>query len=462
MSEKQTMSRRLSEFAVSLKYEDIPSEVIEHLKNVMLDGYGCGLFGSTTPWMKIYKDVLTARTDRKEASIWGTRDKTSVTAAMMINGSAINSFELDDTHTDGIIHVSTGVLGCVTSFAEMLESVSGKEFLVAAALAYEISCRVAAPIGMELAHQGFNNTGTTCVFGSTAGVGRLLGLNAEQMQHAMGISGNWASGLQAVQFASMAKRIVPSKSSEGAIVGALLAKEGFTGIEDVFENEFGGFYHCFTDRVYDEERTCGELGDRWELMGIGLKFYSTCRSKHTTIDGLRKFRAEHPEIRPEDIKKIVVHTTSITRKYSVDADDIKSVVSAQLSHPYVCAVTLMEGNAFIDQFTEDKIKDPKILEFARKVEVVDDPEIENLPRALRYTVKIDIHLNDGRVFNLEVNYPKGHPKNPFTKEELLWKFKTLGYKAIQDDKKLDRIAEALFNLEEVKNVRSFVELLRKE
>jgi len=110
MSEKQTMSRRLSEFAVSLKYEDIPSEVIEHLKNVMLDGYGCGLFGSTTPWMKIYKDVLTARTDRKEASIWGTRDKTSVTAAMMINGSAINSFELDDTHTDGIIHVSTGVL----------------------------------------------------------------------------------------------------------------------------------------------------------------------------------------------------------------------------------------------------------------------------------------------------------------------------------------------------------------
>jgi len=177
---------------------------------------------------------------------------------------------------------------------------------------------------------------------------------------------------------------------------------------------------------------------------------------------LRKFRAEHPEIRPEDIKKMVVHTTSITRKCSVDADDIKSVVSAQLSHPYVCAVTLMEGNAFIDQFTEDKIKDPKILEFARKVEVVDDPEIENLPRALRYTVKIDIHLNDGRVFNLEVNYPKGHPKNPFTKEELLWKFKTLGFKAIQDDKKLDRIAEALFNLEEVKNVRSFVELLRKE
>ncbi len=200
--------------------------MLDHLKRVMLDCYGCGLFGSTTPWMKIYRDVLENMSDRQEASLWGTDRKTSVVNAMMINGSAINSFELDDTHTDGIIHVSTGVLGCVTAFAEMLGTMSGRDFLTAATLAYEVSCRVAAPVGMEIAHQGWNNTGTCCPFGSAAGVGNMLGLTPEQMGHAMGIAGNWAGGLQAVR-SPPAKRIV-RPILRGAIIGPSCA-ERFTG-----------------------------------------------------------------------------------------------------------------------------------------------------------------------------------------------------------------------------------------
>lgn len=454
-----TINGRLSKFSSELRFEDIPADVLEHLKRVMLDCYGCGLFGSTTPWMRIYRDVLGRRSDRREASLWGVGGRASVVSAMMINGSAINSFELDDTHTDGIIHVSTGVLGCITAFAEMQGNLSGRDFLTAAALAYEIPCRVAAPVGMEIAHQGWNNTGTCCPFGSTAGVGRMLGLSEQQMGHAMGIAGNWAGGLQAVQFASMAKRIVPSKSSEGAIIGALLAKEGFTGIEDVFENKFGGFYNCFTDDIYDVERTSGELGERWELMGIGLKFYSTCRSKHTTIGALRKFREDHPEIKPDDIERVVVHTTSITHKYSVGAEAITSVVAAQLSHPYVCAVTLLEGNAFIDQFTEEKIREPRILEFAKKVEVVHDEEIEKLPRHLRYTVRVDVHRNDGTVYNLEETYPKGHPRNPFSHEELLWKFRALSSRAIPDEKRVEKIIDVVLNMERLENFNELTGLL---
>lgn len=456
------INESISQFIFDLKYEDIPPEVTFHLKNILLDSYGCGLFGSTTPWMKIYKDVLLKMTDRQEATIWGTNQKTSTTAAMMLNGSAINSFELDDTHTDGIIHVSTGVLGCITAFAESLGTVSGKDFLTAAVLAFEIACRVAAPIGTELAHQGFNNTGTCCPFGSAAGVAKMLGLTKEQVIHAMGITGNWSSGLQAVQFASMAKRIVPSKSSEGAIVGCLLAKEGFTGIEDVFENKFGGFYNCFTDDVYNIEQTAGELGDRWELLGIGLKFYSTCRSKHSTIDTLRRFRQEHPEVKPEDIKKIRVGTTSITHKYSVDADAITSVVAAQLSHPYVCAVTMLEGNAFVDQFTEEKIRNKEILDFAKKVEVYTDEEIEKLPRALRYTVNVEVELNSGQKYAMKTEYPKGHPKNPFTKDELLWKFNSLAGKVFTDEERRKNIVEAVLNLEELDNIQTLTSLLRKE
>ncbi len=458
---KGTIGEALAKFAVELKYEDIPKEVLSHLKDVMLDGYGCGLFGTTTPWWSIYKKVLTSLFKEKEVSIWGDSDKTSVVAATMLNGAAINSFELDDTHTEGIIHVSTGVLGCVSSFAEYLGNVSGKDFLVATTLAYEVSCRIAAPVGRILADQGFNNTGVCCPIGSTAACGKLLNLNVDQMIDAFGIAANWSSGLQAIQFESMAKRIVPSKSSEGAIIGSLLAKEGFTGIKDVFENKFGGFYNCFTDDVYDRERIVGDLGVRYELMGIGLKFYSTCRSKHTTIDALKRFRSEHPEVKPEDIEKIVVHTTSITKKYSVDVDRIISVVSAQLSHPYVCAVVMLEGDAFIDQFNEEKIRDPKILELARKVEVVVDPEIDKLPNSLRYTVHVDIYLKDGRSYRVTQVFPKGHPKNPYTREELERKFKILAGKVFQDEERLNRIIETVMNLEDLPNVNELFKLLSK-
>ncbi|NLO58581.1 MAG: MmgE/PrpD family protein, partial [Synergistaceae bacterium] len=143
----------------------------------------------------------------------------------------------------------------------------------------------------------------------------------------------------------------------------------------------------------------------------------------------------------------------------VDADSITSVVAAQLSHPYVCAVTLLEGNAFIDQFTEEKIRDPRILEFAKKVEVVHDEEIEKLPRHLRYTVKVDVHLNDGRVFNLQETFPKGHPKNPFSSDELLWKFRTLSGKAIEDENRVDRIIDAVLHMEELASFNELTELL---
>jgi 2-methylcitrate dehydratase PrpD len=458
---QKTINSQLADFIVGLQYDDVPKEVLNHLKVVILDGYGCGLFGSTTPWMDIYRRVITNLSDRKESSIWGTNQKTSVVGAMKINGSAINSFELDDTHTDGIIHVCTGVLGCVTSFAESAGLITGKDFLTAAALAFEIACRVSAPVGMEIAHKGFNNTGTCCPFGSTAAVSKFIGLSPEQVVNAMGIAGNWSSGLQAVQFTSMAKRIVPSKSSEGAIIGALLAKEGFTGIQDVFENRFGGFYHCFSDHVYDMERICGDLGTRWELLGIGLKYYPTCRSKHTTIGALQRFKKENPDIAPHDIQKITIHTSSITQKYALENQSIDSIVAAQLSHPYVCAVTILEDEVFIDQFTEEKIRDPKIHEFMKRVEVVADNEIEELPRSLRYTVKIDIETREGKIFHLREEYPKGHPKNPLTREEAIWKFKRLAGKAIPNENHLNKIIDSVNSLEEYENISDFVKLLTK-
>ena len=123
---------------------------------------------------------------------------------------------------------------------------------------------------------------------------------------------------------------------------------------------------------------------------------------------------------------------------------------------------MLEGNAFVDQFNEEKIRDQRILEYAKKVEVYPDEEIENLPRNLRYTVKVQIELNDGRVFNLRTEYPKGHPLNPFTEEELLWKFDSLAGKVFDCADRRKKIVDAVMHLEDLDNVKVLTNLLRKE
>ena len=136
-------------------------------------------------------------------------------------------------------------------------------------------------------------------------------------------------------------------------------------------------------------------------------------------------------------------------------------MSAQLSHPYCAVVTILEGAAFVEQFTEEKIRDSKLLDLAREVEVIGDLEIDKLGRPLRYTVYIDVYLKDGKKYSITETYPKGHPKNPFTLEELHGKFKNLAGRVFHDEIKLNKIIKTIENLEELKDVRVLRDLLSK-
>ena len=114
--------------------------------------------------------------------------------------------------------------------------------------------------------------------------------------HALGIAGTQSAGLMAAQYGAMVKRMHAGRSSQSGLYGALLAREGFTGIVDVFESEYGGFCSTFSrshDRFKLEELTAG-LGERWETMRISLKFYSCVGSNHTTLDAIRTMQARHP------------------------------------------------------------------------------------------------------------------------------------------------------------------------
>src|SRR4249920_3670237 len=192
------------------------------------------------------------------------------------NGTQVQGFELDDVHREGVLHVGAVVLPALVAVAELRRGMSGREFLTAAVAGYEVGPRVGMCMGPEHIAQGWHSGATVGTFASAAGAARALGLSTDQTVHALGIAGTQAAGLMAAQFGSMVKRMHAGRSSQSGLYGALLAAEGFTGIQDVFEAPYGGFCTTFSrsnDR-FNMDELSASLGERFETMRIALKFYS--------------------------------------------------------------------------------------------------------------------------------------------------------------------------------------------
>src|SRR5476649_2749856 len=253
-------TRGIARFVSGLRYEAIPAEVRERIKLLILDAFGCALYGAHLEWCRILQQTL-AKLDRDgSCAVWGTRQRLSAPHAALANGTQVQGFELDDVHRAGVLHVGAVVLPALIAIAEMRRILDGREFLTAAVAGYEIGPRVGLCMGPEHIGQGWHSGATVGVFSATAGAARGLGLDAAKTVHALGIGGTQAAGLMAAQYGAMVKRMHAGRSSQSGLYGALFADAGFTGIVNVLESEYGGFCTTFsrsTDRFKLEELTAG-------------------------------------------------------------------------------------------------------------------------------------------------------------------------------------------------------------
>src|SRR3984957_18527505 len=205
----------------------------------------------------------------KACAVWGTDRRLSAPHAALVNGTLVQSFELDDVHRAGVLHVGAVTLPALFAVVDMRPGMSGRDFLRAAVAGYEIGPRVGLCMGPEHIAQGWHSGATVGVFSAAAGAAAGLKLSRDQTVHALGIAGTQAAGLMAAQYGAMVKRMHAGRASQSGLYGALLAENGFTGIPDVFESEYGGFCTTFSrsnDRFNLPELTSG-LGERFETMG---------------------------------------------------------------------------------------------------------------------------------------------------------------------------------------------------
>jgi 2-methylcitrate dehydratase PrpD len=454
-------TRGIAEFVSNLKYEAIPDEVRHRLKLLMLDSLGCALYGADLQWSRILQDKLAAIDGTRACGIWGTNRKLSAPHAALVNGTQVQGFELDDVHRAGVLHVGAVVLPALIPLAEIKQGMSGKEFLTAAAAGYEIGPRVGLCMGPAHIASGWHSGATLGVFSAAAGASRGLRLSAEQTVHALGIAGTQAAGLMAAQFGAMVKRMHAGRSSQSGLYGALFAEGGFTGIVNVLESEYGGF--CTTmsqskDNFDLKELTSG-LGSRWEAMGVALKFYSCVGSNHTTLDAIRLMQEEKP-FGAKDVKKIVVHGSKVTMEHVGWKYVPQGLTSAQLNLPYCVATLLLDGDVFVDQFTEAKVADPARMALAEKVEVHEDRDITAKGAKFRHMVHAEAHLNDGTVLKRTVEAGRGSEKNFASDADVVRKFEKLAAKALPQAQ-VEKLRDAMLGLEKLGDASELARLLQR-
>jgi 2-methylcitrate dehydratase PrpD len=451
-------TRGIAEFVANLQYEAIPEEVRHRLKLLMLDSLGCALYGADLEWSRILQDKLSAIDTTRSCAIWGTNKKLSAPHAALVNGTQVQGFELDDVHRAGVLHVGAVVLPALIPLAEMKPGMSGREFLTAAAAGYEIGPRVGLCMGPAHIASGWHSGATLGVFSAAAGAARGLKLNAEKTVHALGIAGTQSAGLMAAQFGAMVKRMHAGRSSQSGLYGALFAEAGFTGIVNVLESEYGGF--CTMSQSKDQfdlkELTAG-LGTIWQAMGVALKFYACVGTNHTTLDALRDMRKERP-FGPRDVKKIVIHGSQVTVNHVGWKYVPQGLTSAQLNMPYCVATLLLDGDVFVDQFTESKVADPARMALAEKVDVVHDPEITRLGAKFRHKVHVEAHLNDGTVMKRTVEAARGSEKHFATDAEIVDKFEKLAVKVLPKAQ-VTRLRDAMLGLEKLQDAAELARLM---
>lgn len=450
-SRKKSPTRTLAEFAANLRFDQIPADVVEQAKLCLLDSLGCALYGAASLESQIVTEVALDWSQKPESTIWAGGGKTSCANAALANGTMVDSFTLDDSHREANLHPSAVTVPVAVAMAERVGGVDGKSFLTALVAGYEVAIRVGMSTCPSLQARGHHGVGSVGGFGSATAAGKILGLHPDRMVHALGIVGSFGGGLMAAQYDSMVKRMHAGKACQNGVLAALLAYQGFTGISDVLEADFGGFCKTYSDSC-DMEVITRELGSRFETSHIYFRRYSGSGAVMAAVDAVRELQKEMP-IDVDEIEEVVVKASAVAVKHNGWAYSPATAITAQSNISYGVAISLLEGDAFIDQYTEAKLRDPKVLDLTQKVQVLPDDRFSKLGSKGKHSVRLEIRLKNGRILAKIMDRVKAVPP-----DEIITKFRTLASKRVEPSR-VDEIAERVRSLEKLPDVGVLVQAL---
>ena len=447
-----TCSEQLAVFVEKILYRDLSPEVVQMAKNCFLDWLGCVYASKDDPAVKSMAEVARLSRGKEHSTVIPYREKNSAPFAALVNGAATHALEMDDVHRDSVLHAAAVVIPAVFATAER-ERASGKSLIEAIVSGYEVMIRVGEGVGRS--HYWFwHNTSTCGTFGSAAGAGKILGLDAEQFVHAFGNAGSQSSGLwEFLIDGANTKLLHTGKAAMNGMIAADLARLNFTGARKIFEGEKG--FYLATSKDYSFDKLLQGLDQkppRFRILSNSFKLYPSCRHTHPTIDATLALVTEH-DIRWQHIEKIEVYTYSGAINLC-GAVQLKNPYVAKWHIPFAVATAIKDRRVGLDSYTDSTIKEKNLLDLASKVGLHLDSELDALYPA-QWPSRVEISLKGGGKVRKTVYYPKGDPENPPSKEELNNKFRD-NLKGILQPRSIEMLIEGIGRLEAQKDVSSLL------
>ena len=449
------VTRKLSEWVASVTPADIPAPAWAHAKLCLLDGLGSALFGSQQPWGRIAADTALELSPGGRASLLGRNARCGVDAAAMANGTAMHGFELDDIHLRASMHPGAVTIPAALALAEAYWKAPAA-FLASIVAGYEVGLRIGIAVGLAHGLRGHHTTGTVGTLAAAAVGANLLGLDAEKTSDALGIAATQAAGLHGARTGAMSKRFHAGRAAQSGVLAAVLAQRGLTGSRTALEQPFGGFFSTLCDEV-DADAITAELGHRWEIQEVGFKAYASCGSTHTTIDAIDRLMKDGLTAARLKEMRIFMSRKALSNvgwKYVPGG-----VVAAQMNAYYTSAVKLLDGEVFVDQFAENRLADPRILQLIPRIRIAHDPAFDAGGAASRHAVRVEAETSDGKAWTERVDQRRGSARYPLSRADIERKFRGLAKAAVPADS-AEQILAMVDSIDQLTDMEPLVALLR--
>jgi len=447
------ISEQLAEVVVNIQFDELPSPVIEQAKMCILDLLGSIYAGIDTQPIKIISDMVKEIGGTPEATIIGDDIKTSSLLAAFYNAAAGHVVEMDDLHRTSILHPGAPVIPAALAIAER-EKRSGKELIQAIVAGYEVAIRIGEAAG-PTHYEFWHTTGTCGTFGAAIAAGKLLELDQERLIAVLGNAGTQAAGLwEFLIDGAMSKQLHTGKAAMNGVLAALLAQKGFTGAKKILEGEKGFLRATSTDYNLDKitENLDPDLKN-FKIMSDSFKPYASCRHTHSAIDATLELVRKY-NLKPKDIQEINVQVYS--GAYALlDGVTPTTPYAAKFCLPFCVASALKHRTLGLTNFTPQALNDPEIHQLMNKVHMQINSELDReYPE--KWPALVKIKSQTGTILKTMVEYPKGDPENPMTKDEIIDKFQGMTGVSITIPQK-EWIINQILRLENVEHIATLFE-----
>jgi 2-methylcitrate dehydratase PrpD len=426
---------------------------VENAKLHILDTVGVALAGYEHPVAEIVLDYCRLVGGTRDATIIGSRDKTSVPMGAFANGLLAHAIDYDDWDAIARVgHPSCQIVASSLAAGEA-SAASGKDLLAAYVVGIEIATQMSAACP-DIIKRGFHSTPIYGSIGSAAAAASILRLKTNQVRAAFGIAASAAGGLFRQQ-GSMVKPFHAGNGARNGAEAALLAQKGFTADESIIENPIGfcdTFF--FGDNSCDYEKMLEGLGTPFyvDSPGLSFKLHPCSAPQFLAADATLHLLRQHG-IHFEDIETVELRLNPFRydRHYR---PTVQSGLQGKFTTNYVCAVAILDGRLERASFSDAKTREPKVQQAMDKVRVIRD---ETIPEKGEYC-PVTMKLKDGRTVQYTATIQKGHARNPLTENEVEEKFRS-NATVVMSQAQAQEIISCVRSLEKLGDLRDLTRLL---